>query len=118
MLYHVLGLEMIRILFIDDDPQAQKTLSMVLRERYTIVSAMSADEGMEVMNRTDPDVVLLDINLPDRSGLDLLDDILKRPLAPPVIMLTAYGDVEFVKRAIRAGAYDSVSYTHLTLPTN
>jgi DNA-binding NtrC family response regulator len=53
-------------------------------------------------------VVLLDINLPDKSGLDLLDDLLQRPLAPPVIMLTAYGKVEFVKRAIQAGAYDYI----------
>jgi DNA-binding NtrC family response regulator len=107
MQYHY-DAPMIRILFIDDDPQAQKTLSMVLQERYVFISALSAAEGLNVLVKTDPDVVLLDINLPDRSGLDLLDDILQRPLAPPVIMLTAYGDVEFVKRAIRAGAYDYI----------
>ena len=99
---------MIRILFIDDDPQAQKTLSMVLREPYIVASALSAAEGLEVLEKTDPDVVLLDINLPDRSGLDVLDEILARPTAPPVIMLTAYGEVEFVKRAIRSGAYDYI----------
>ena len=78
---------MIRILFIDDDPQAQKTLSMVLQEDYTVVSALTAAEGLEVLEKTDPDVVLLDINLPDRSGLDVLDDILQRPAAPPVVMV-------------------------------
>ena len=97
---------MIRILFIDDDPQAQKTLSMVLPEDYTLVSALTAAEGLDLLAKTDPDVVLLDINLPDRSGLDVLDEILARPVAPPTIMLTAYGEVEFVKRAIQAGAYD------------
>ena len=97
---------MIRILFIDDDPQAQKTLSMVLQEDYTVVSALTAAEGLDVLEKTDPDVVLLDINLPDRSGLDVLDEILQRPAAPATIMLTAYGEVEFVKRAIQAGAYD------------
>jgi DNA-binding NtrC family response regulator len=99
---------MIRILFVDDDPQAQKTLSMVLQGEYAVVSALTAGEGLEVLEKTDPDVVLLDINLPDRSGLDLLDEILARPAAPPVIMLTAYGEVEFVKRAILAGAYDYI----------
>ena len=102
------GTVMIRILFIDDDPQAQKTLSMVLQERYVFISALTAAEGLEVLSKADPDVVLLDINLPDQSGLDVLDEILQRPLAPPVIMLTAYGEVEFVKRAIRAGAYDYI----------
>ncbi|MEE9306705.1 MAG: response regulator, partial [Spirochaetia bacterium] len=97
---------MIRILFIDDDPQAQKTLSMVLQEDYTVVSALTAAEGLDALEKTDPDVVLLDINLPDRSGLDVLDEILQRPAPPPIIMLTAYGEVEFVKRAIQAGAYD------------
>jgi DNA-binding response OmpR family regulator len=67
---------MSRILFNDDDPQAQKTLSMVLQERYVFISALTAGEGMDVLNRTDPDVVLLDINLPDGSGLDVLDEIL------------------------------------------
>ena len=102
------GAAMIRILFIDDDPQAQKTLSMVLQEHYSVVSALTAAEGMEVLAKTDPDAVLLDINLPDRSGLDVLDEILAHPAAPPVIVLTAYGDVEFVKRAIRGGAYDYI----------
>lgn len=108
MQYHNLGLAMIRILFVDDDPQAQKTLSTVLPEPYTVVSALSAAEGFELLAKTDPDVVLLDINLPDRSGLDLLDEIVQRPLAPPVIMLTAFGEIEFVKRAIQAGAYDYI----------
>jgi DNA-binding NtrC family response regulator len=99
---------MIRILFVDDDPQAQKILSTVLPDLYTVVSALTAAEGLDLLAKTDPDVVLLDINLPDQSGLDLLDEILLRPLAPPVIMLTAFGEVEFVKRAIQAGAYDYI----------
>ena len=99
---------MIRILFVDDDPQAQKTLSTVLQERYVLISALTAAEGLDVFEKTDPDVVLLDINLPDKNGLDLLDEILQRPVAPPVIMLTAYGEVDFVKRAIQAGAYDYI----------
>jgi DNA-binding NtrC family response regulator len=108
MQYHILGLAMIRILFVDDDPQAQKILSTVLPDPYTVVSALSAAEGLESFARTDPDVVLLDINLPDRSGLDLLEEIVQRPVAPPVIMLTAFGEVDFVKRAIQAGAYDYI----------
>jgi DNA-binding NtrC family response regulator len=99
-------LSMVRILFIDDDPQAQKTLSLLLGECYTLISALDAAEGLELLNKADPDVVLLDINLPDTSGLDVLEDIMRRPAPPPVIMLTAYGEVDFVKRAIQSGAYD------------
>ena len=99
---------MIRVLFVDDDPQAQKTLTMVLCGSFAVCSAFTAAEGLEKARADAPDVVLLDIDLPDRSGLDLLDDILALPDPPAVIMLTAYGEVELVKRAIQAGARDYV----------
>jgi DNA-binding NtrC family response regulator len=97
---------MIRVLFIDDDPQAQKTLDMVLADGYRVCPALTAAQGLELLRAESPDVVLLDIDLPDRSGLDLLDDIVAEPGGVPVVMLTAYGDLPLVKRAIRAGAYD------------
>jgi DNA-binding NtrC family response regulator len=99
---------MVRILFIDDDPQAQATLSWILAGRYSVLGAASAAEGLRLLGEQDPDVVLLDIDLPDRDGLSLLEDILARPAAPPVIMLTAYGEVDFVKRAMQAGAFDFI----------
>jgi len=99
---------MIRVLFIDDDPQAQDTLRWILAERYTVLAAASAAEGLSLLADQDPDVVLLDIDLPDRDGLSLLEEIVARPSAPPVIMLTAYGEVDFVKRAMQAGAYDFI----------
>jgi DNA-binding NtrC family response regulator len=99
---------MIRVLFIDDDPQAQDTLRWILAERYAVFPAGSAAEGLRLLHDQDPDVVLLDIDLPDRDGLALLEDIVACPSAPPVIMLTAYGEVDFVKRAIQAGAYDFI----------
>jgi DNA-binding response OmpR family regulator len=79
----------IRVLFIDDDPQAQDTLRWILAERYDVLPAGSAAEGLRVLRDQDPDVVLLDIDLPDRDGLSLLEDIAASPAAPPVIMLTA-----------------------------
>jgi DNA-binding NtrC family response regulator len=99
---------MVRVLFIDDDPKAQATLAMVLEERYSVLPALTAAEGLRLLGEREPDVVLLDIDLPDRDGLDLLEELLARPCAPPVIMLTGYGDVQFVKRAIQAGAYDYI----------
>ena len=99
---------MVRVLFIDDDPRAQATLGMILAERYTVSPAASAEEGLRLLREKDPDVVLLDIDLPDRDGLALLQDIVSCPSAPPVIMLTAYGEVDFVKRAMQSGAYDFI----------
>jgi DNA-binding NtrC family response regulator len=99
---------MVRVLFIDDNPQDQATLAMVLERHYTLIPAMNGAEGLRLLDEREPDVVLLDIDLPDCDGLDLLDRILARPEAPPVIMLTAYGDVPLVKRAVQAGACDYI----------
>jgi CheY-like chemotaxis protein len=59
---------MVKVLFIDDDPQAQRTLDLVLPEPYTLVSAYSARQGIEAAKRERPDVVLLDITLPTWTG--------------------------------------------------
>jgi len=99
---------MVRLLFIDDDPGAQKTLKMVLAENYEVTSALTGNEGLALAEELEPEVVLLDINLPDLDGLDLLERLVRSPLSPAVIMLTAYGEVQFIKRAIQAGAYDYI----------
>ena len=78
---------MIRLLFIDDDPQAQKTLSMVLEEEFQVRSCFTGLEGIELVRKEDPDVVLLDINLPDIDGLEVLEKIRSMSGSPPVIMV-------------------------------
>ncbi len=80
---------MIRLLFIDDDPKAQQTLSLVLEEEYKVYSAYTGLSGIELVEEIDPDVVLLDINLPDIDGLEVLERINNSSQTPPVIMLTA-----------------------------
>ena len=78
---------MIKVLFIDDDPQAHRTLGLVLPEQYALISAYTAKQGIEAARREPPDLVLLDINLPDFDGIAVLREIASRPAAPPVIML-------------------------------
>ena len=80
---------MVKVLFIDDDPQAHATPRIVLPEPYVLLSAYTGRQGVETAAREGPDVVLLDINLPDMDGLRALRLIASRPLAPPVVMLTA-----------------------------
>ena len=80
---------MVKVLFIDDDPQAHRTLAHVLPDQYTLLSAYTARQGIEAATREAPDVVLLDINLPDMDGIAVLKQIAARLLPPPVVMLTA-----------------------------
>jgi DNA-binding NtrC family response regulator len=99
---------MISILYIDDDPKAQKTLNMVLGEKYRVVSAYTGGSGLAKIKEMSPDVVLLDIDLPDKHGIDVLKEIVTPPLHPPVIMLTIITDIKLVVAAIQIGAYDYI----------
>jgi DNA-binding NtrC family response regulator len=99
---------MITLLFIDDDLQAHKTLSMILPDLYRVVSAYSGEHGLEILEKESPDVILLDINLPAKSGHEVLGLITAKPLAPPVVMLSAVSDTASVVRAIQLGAVDYI----------
>jgi DNA-binding NtrC family response regulator len=99
---------MLKVLFIDDDRPLHETFDLVLSERCTLLSAYTGAEGLEIFEREAPDVVLLDINLPDLDGVSVLRRMAARPFPPPIIMLTALADVQLVKECVLAGAYDYV----------
>jgi DNA-binding NtrC family response regulator len=99
---------MVKVLFIDDDPKAHATLRLVLPEPYVLHSAYTGAQGVEAVAGEGPDVVLLDINLPDMDGVHALRQIVARPLAPPVVMLTALSQPRVVKESILAGACDFI----------
>ncbi len=96
---------MTRLLFIDDDPQAQDTLKMVLTDSYQVTAALTGEQGIEIVRDENPDVVLLDINLPDLDGLEVLKQIMAIPGPPPVVMLTVYSDAKIIVAAVKAEAY-------------
>ena len=96
---------MTHLLFIDDDPQAQDTLKMVLAESYHVTSAFTGEHGIEIVREENPDLVLLDINLPDLDGIEVLERIMAIPAPPPVVMLTVYPDVNLIVAAIKVEAY-------------
>jgi DNA-binding NtrC family response regulator len=100
---------MIRLLIIDDDPHIHKTLGMVLSEEYTVISAYTGKGGVEKVKESEPDVVLLDINLPDSDGLKVLSAICSMIAHPPVIMLTISEDVKTAVQAMKTGAFDYIN---------
>jgi DNA-binding NtrC family response regulator len=99
------------ILIVDDDPTQRRLLEALIgRFGYETVSAVGGQRAVEIINAPQHriDLVLLDLVMPDISGLDVLDRI--RPHRPhlPVIVLTAHGGVDMVVKAMRAGANDFV----------
>ncbi len=99
---------MVRVLFIDDDPHAHRTLEHVLPDPYVVISAYTGATGIEAAARETVDVVILDVNLPDVDGLTVLRKIVNRPAAPPVVMLSALSDARLIKEAILGGARDYI----------
>ncbi len=99
-----------RILVIDDEVDIRESLELLLvTEKYLVDLAENATIGLQRFESGTYDLVLLDLMMPDRSGLDVLADIRERDKVTPVFMLTAYGSVEVAVRALKAGANDYFS---------
>ena len=96
-----------RILVIDDEVDIRESLELLLTsENYAVDLAENAAVGLQKFESGSFDLVLLDLMMPDRSGLDVLKDIRERDKETPVFMLTAYGSVEVAVRALKSGAND------------
>lgn len=93
------------ILIVDDEAAIRESLETLLAiEGYNVEAARSAEEGLAMLAASPRDLVLLDFALPDRNGIEVLEEIRDRDPGLPVIMITAYGTVENAVKAIQAGA--------------
>jgi len=96
------------ILIVDDEPLIVESISLIFKQEYIFDSASSASECIEKVKYYDYDVILLDINLPDRSGLDIISDIKEYTPEALIIMITAYDDVQYAVSAFKRGIYDYI----------
>ncbi len=99
---------MIKVLFIDDDPNAHRLLRISLPAGYTLVSGTTGNAGVCMAESGRPDVVLLDVDLPDSNGIEVLRRITRLSFSPPVIMLTGFGEIRLAVQAMLAGAVDFI----------
>lgn len=95
-----------RVLLVDDDPAIAKLVAHVVEESGfgTLTRAESGRDGLEALEGID--IVLLDHQLPDVEGLDLLDAIRARPNPPGVVLITGHGNESLAAAALRRGADD------------
>lgn len=94
------------ILIVDDERSMRRGLKMTLGKKYPVSTAKNGKEALELFQKERPDIVLLDIGLPDISGIDVLRQIKTQKKDTQVIMITAVEDVKSVVEAIKIGAYD------------
>jgi DNA-binding NtrC family response regulator len=98
------------ILFVDDDEPFRRVLSGELKRLgFAVTGAGSGEEAIKVAAATDPGIVLLDLRLPDMSGLDVLKALRESSPAADVIMLTGHGSIDTAIESIREGAFDYVA---------
>jgi len=93
------------ILIVDDEEAARYGMARALKS-YVVTEAASVDEARKAVAAAQPDLILLDINLPGASGLDYLRELSVTEDAPPIVMITAHGSERTAVEAIKAGAYD------------
>jgi two-component system NtrC family response regulator len=97
---------MAKVLLIDDDAGLREVVAFILGEAgHEVVAAADGEEGLRRLAADRPDLVLTDIRMPGRDGLDVLQQVRAAPDAPPVIVLTAFGSVEQAVEAMKAGAF-------------
>lgn len=97
---------MYRFLIVDDHPITRRGLQEILLESYPkaqIVAVTAYEEAMAQLVKADWDIVISDISMPGRSGLDILADIAKEFPKIPVLILSMYSEEEYAVRVIKAG---------------
>lgn len=95
------------VLIVDDEEGIRESLSGIFEdEGFSVLTAATAQEGLRIVTGQSPDIVFLDICLPDMDGIDILTRIHERDETLPVVMITGHGSIELAVKATKAGAYD------------
>lgn len=96
------------LVLIDDEESIREGICLALDSEYEIRAFGTAEEALDIIVADPPDLILLDIGLPGMNGIDALRRIKKLHPEIPVIMITAYEDIQTVISAMKLGAYDYV----------
>ena len=98
-----------KILIVDDEKSILDLLNMVFKKQgYAVKNAPSAEKAIQLMEEDEFDLVLTDVRLPKKSGMDILKYVREKEPHMPVIMITAYGTIKQAVEAFKAGAVDYV----------
>ncbi|MBW8012698.1 MAG: sigma-54-dependent Fis family transcriptional regulator [Chloroflexi bacterium] len=95
------------ILIVDDEENARHNIGKFLTAKgYEFLEAPTLEDAKGFTKRGDADIILLDVQLPDGYGPTLLEDANRMPVRPPVIMITAHGDIDMAVDSMKNGAHD------------
>jgi DNA-binding response OmpR family regulator len=106
-----------KILIIEDDQNLLSNYQTELELRkFTVVSVIDGGKAVAAVEKENPDLILLDIMLPNMNGIDILEEVRNNDKFKtlPVIMLTNYGDEENIRRSLELGALDYLKKYNVT----
>ena len=96
------------ILIVDDDKSIRYSLKRMLEENFSVLTAQNGDEALARVKESTPDLVIMDIKMPGRSGIEVLKEIKLVDPKSLVILMTAYGTTETAIEAMKYGAFDYI----------
>ncbi len=95
------------VLVVDDEKNARENIAAFLKKKnYEVLEASDLKEAKKTIADGSADLVLLDVQLPDGLGTTLLEESVSNPSRPPIIMITAHGDIDMAVEAMKNGAHD------------
>jgi len=95
------------VLVVDDEENARKNIGTFLKKRgYEVVCAPNLGEARAIIKQSGADIILLDVQLPDGYGPELLEETSRLSVQPPVILITAFGEIDMAVDAMKNGAHD------------
>jgi two-component system, OmpR family, response regulator len=97
-----------RILLLEDDPVLSDIVGDTLGNFYETARAFTADEALALIEQHRYDLLILDVNIPGKNGIDLLKELRGFNITTPAIVITAYEDTAHLKAAFDAGAHDYI----------
>jgi nitrogen regulation protein NR(I) len=96
------------ILIVDDDKSIRYSLKRMLEENFSVITAQNGEEALDRVRENPPDLIIMDIKMPGRNGIDVLKEIKSIDPKSLVIIMTAYGTTETAIEAMKYGAFDYI----------
>ena len=100
-----------RIIIVEDEPNTREGIMNMIR-RYTdhqvAAVAENGEEGLEMIEKYRPHLVITDVRMPKMNGLDMLEEVKKRPIDVQAVVLTGYSEFEYARQALRLGVTEYV----------